>query len=93
MHLCDYLEFLSVILTNDGLYAFGEAKAVVLNADVNHTSKPIALPKKLDAFEGKLVQSISCGLRHTLVVMKDGSLWGFGVSLYFCLLRLVFLCY
>ncbi|XP_013397514.1 probable E3 ubiquitin-protein ligase HERC4 isoform X1 [Lingula anatina] len=39
-------------------------------------------PQQLEVFQGREIQQISCGLEHTLIALKDGSLYSCGSNTY-----------
>src|SRR5580693_6117107 len=68
----------SIILTEDGLYSFGNNENGELGLG-NNTDQNI--PHKITQFNSDTIVSIACGGNHTLVLTKDG-LYSFGNNNY-----------
>src|SRR5580693_9392206 len=72
------IAFHSLIITEDGLYSFGNNEFGQLGLE-NNTHQNI--PHKITQFNSDTIVSIACGYYHSLVLTKDG-LYSFGHNNY-----------
>ena len=66
----------SMAVSSDGLSLYTWGKGGRLGHE--NISEDLYLPKKIDGLNGKKVEKISVGSAHTLLLMSNGELYGFG---------------
>ncbi len=77
-------DYHSVALSNDHqVFSWGGGGVSYNRGQCGHGDlKDVEIPKKIDFFKGKKVVKIVCGGYHTMVVLEDNLLYGFGKGSY-----------
>lgn len=71
--------FHTVAVTDDSVYSWGHGGAGALGHG-NYEDKVI--PTRVKALMGKEIEKVSCGQHHTLLLRRDGAVYGCGSSKY-----------